>query len=127
MKYVRPPTVRDLDRQLVVRVLIENHCNVTKAAKALGVPSYDLRRLTYLEPSLIDLVLEEKEQWLDQAEANIREALFDTTDKQRQFSAACFVLNAPFAADRGFSRRYSKASRNYTGNTHMVVGWPAEQ
>ena len=70
-----PATVANLDLAAVVEVLARHACNVTDAARDLGVPASDLRRLLWANPKLQDEAFEVVEARLDLAEKNIAEAL----------------------------------------------------
>jgi hypothetical protein len=45
-----PATVADLELAIAVEVLARHACNVTDAARDLGVPPSDLRRLLWANP-----------------------------------------------------------------------------
>ena len=70
-----PESVAHLDVEIVTAALIRNYVNVRNAARALGVPSGDLRKLVLIDQRLADAALEAVELRLDDAEANLREAL----------------------------------------------------
>jgi hypothetical protein len=124
MKYVKPPTVRDLDRQLVINMLIEHRCIIYKAADALGVPSHDLRRLVYREPELMFVAREAKEQLCDRAEEIVYEALYDGDDAQRRDVMARFVLQSELARNRGFSPRAMRPK--FVQQSAVIVGWATD-
>jgi hypothetical protein len=65
-----PASCADLDLDVVERVLAKHDGHVYEAARELGVPSPDLRRLTWSVPRLIDAALERAERLVDRAEAN---------------------------------------------------------
>ena len=52
-----PASCADLDLEGVGRELTRTSGNVSKTAKTLGVPTRDLRLLTYAVPELIDAAL----------------------------------------------------------------------
>jgi hypothetical protein len=60
-----PATVANLDLATVIEVLSRHAANVTEAARDLGVPPFDLRRLLWATPSLQDAVFEAVETRLD--------------------------------------------------------------
>ena len=64
-----PASCADLDLEAVGRELVRAGGNVSVAARALGVPTPDLRLLVYAQPELLDAALEAEEQVLDEAEA----------------------------------------------------------
>jgi hypothetical protein len=53
-----PESCADLDLEAAGRELIRAGGNVSAAAKALGVPTHDLRLLTHAVPELIDAALD---------------------------------------------------------------------
>ena len=53
-----PATVSNLDLATVIEVLSRHAANVTDAARDLGVPASDLRRLLWASQSLQDAVFE---------------------------------------------------------------------
>ena len=70
-----PESVVHLDIEVVAAALIRHDANIGNAARALGVPSGDLRWLVLLDQRLADAALEAVELRLDDAEANLSEAL----------------------------------------------------
>jgi hypothetical protein len=74
-----PPSCAHLDLAEVERELIRRDCNVSAAAKALGVPVHDLRLLTRARPRLMDVAFEAVDRSLDEAEAIVREASITAT------------------------------------------------
>ena len=62
-----PDSCADLDLEAAGRELIRASGNVSVAAKALKVPTRDLRLLTYAQPELIDAALEAEERRWAQA------------------------------------------------------------
>jgi hypothetical protein len=65
-----PASLVNIDLDRVRRVLFKFEDDVTRAAKALKVPSADLRRLTWRHPTLIMGALEHAHRLVDRAEAN---------------------------------------------------------
>jgi hypothetical protein len=103
-KHRFPESLRHLDLNLVGRALVEAKGNVTQAAKNLGVPPHELRRLTWSVPALIDVALEPAEQMVDAAEQSLHEAL-DSDDPRRRDSAAMFILSKHrLARERGWGQ-----------------------
>jgi hypothetical protein len=76
---VRRPTVpescRSLELAVVERALVEARGSMTATARALSVPSVDLRKLVWANPSLADAVYEQIEQMIDEAWRVLRHAL----------------------------------------------------
>ena len=97
-----PATVAQLDTDLVVKTIIKHKCSITNAARELGVPPRDLRRLLWAYPHLQDAAAEVVEERLDTAEQNITEALH-SEDSRRRDAASFFVLrNTGLAKRRGW-------------------------
>jgi hypothetical protein len=92
-----PESCAHLDLEAVG--LIRTGGNVKAAARALGVPTHDLRLLTYAVPALMDAALEAEERALDDAEAMVLEALRGG-DMRRRIRAAGFFLRATAAGRR---------------------------
>jgi hypothetical protein len=118
MSRLRPPAgLADIDLALVARVLVEHRANVHAAAAELGVPSADLRKLTWSHPRLIEVALEEAELLVDRAEENVRRAVHDDAHPDRALQASIYVLSHHRAArERGWSR-FSGGDRD---------GWAAD-
>jgi hypothetical protein len=103
-KHRFPESLRHLDLTVVGRALVETEGNVTAAAKKLGVPSHELRRLTWSVPALMDVALELAERMIDAAESRLREAL-ESDDPGRRLTAAMFVLSKHrLARERGWGQ-----------------------
>jgi hypothetical protein len=112
-----PATVANLAPDVVAEVLSRHSCNVSNAATDLGVPASDLRRLLWANPGLQDAAFEQVEARLDQAEANIHEALH-SEDSRRRDTASFFVLrNSVRARRRGWiTSSTSAAELSVTAN-----------
>jgi hypothetical protein len=103
-KHRFPESLRYLDLTAVGRALVETEGNVTAAAKKLGVPSHELRRLTWSVPALIDVALELAERMVDAAESRLREAL-ESDDPRQRLTAAMFILSKHrLARERGWGQ-----------------------
>jgi hypothetical protein len=72
---------------------------VSKAAKALGVHTRDLRQLVYARPELLDAALEAEECALDEAWAVVLAAM-RTGNMRRRIRAAGFLLRNTKAGRR---------------------------
>jgi hypothetical protein len=97
-----PESVRDLDPDRVLAVLVACGVNVSEAAKRLHVPSADLRRLVLASPELMAAAFEKEERRLDRAEAILDREL-NSDDPRYSAAAASFVLrNAKRAVARGW-------------------------
>ena len=105
-----PEFVAHLDVEIVAAALIRNDANVRNAARALGVPSGDLRKLVLVDQRLADAALEAVELRLDDAEANLCEAL-RCGDPRRRDAVSMFMLrNMQRASKRGYAVAASAAS-----------------
>ena len=105
-----PESVAQLDVETVAAALIRHDANVRNTARALGVPSGDLRKLVLVDQCLADAALEAVELRLDDAEANLCEALH-CDDPRRRDAASTFMLrNVQRAAKRGYAVAASAAS-----------------
>ncbi len=69
-----PVSCRELDPATVKAELVRSRCNIAGAARALGVPASDLRRLVAWGP-LAAAVTEQVEQAIDRAEAVLLDGL----------------------------------------------------
>ena len=113
-----PATVANLDLAVAVEVLARHACNVTDAARDLGVPPSDLRRLLWANPKLQDEAFEVVEARLDLAEKNIAEAL-KSEDSRRRDAASFFVLRNTARAKRRGWITSSVASVDMTVNANL--------
>jgi hypothetical protein len=87
--------------------LVKHRCNIAGAARALGVPASDLRRLVSWGP-LAAAVTEQVEQAIDAAEAVLRDGL-DSPDVMVRLKAATalLTLRSSGTAARVWSGRFS--------------------
>jgi hypothetical protein len=90
-----------LDVREIERELIKARGNVTAAAKVLGVPSADLRKLVWANTALVDAVFEAVEATLDEAQAIVFEAL-RSDDKAHRLAGAKAILRTPAGKRRGW-------------------------
>ena len=121
-----PESVAHLDVEIVAAALIRHDANVRNAARALGVPSGDLRKLVLVDQRLADAALEAVELRLDDAEANLCEAL-RCGDPRRRDAVSMFMLrNTQRASKRGYAVAASAASLEVNVDTpppHYTVRW----
>ena len=121
-----PESVAHLDVETVAAVLIGHDANVRNAARALGVPSGDLRKLVLVDQRLADAALEAVELRLDDAEANLARRL-QCGDPRRRDAVSMFMLrNTQRASKRGYAVAASAASLEVNINTpptHYTVVW----
>jgi hypothetical protein len=105
-----PESVAHLDVEMVAAALINHDANIGNAARELDVPSGDLRKLVLVDQHLTDAALEAVELRLDDAEANLSEALH-CDDPRRRDAVSMFMLrNTHRAAKRGYAVAASAAS-----------------
>ena len=89
---------------------IRNLCRWHRRARALGVPSGDLRKLVLVDQRLSDAVLEAVELRLDDCEANLHQA-WHSDDPRRRDAVSMFMLrNTQRASKRGYAVAASAAS-----------------
>jgi hypothetical protein len=122
-----PESVAHLDVEAVAAVLIGHDANVRNAARALGVPSGDLRKLVLVDQRLADAALEAVELRLDDCESNLHEALHSTDPRRRDAISMFMLRNTQRAAKRGYAVAASAASLEVNGEparpVHYVVSW----
>jgi hypothetical protein len=100
-----PTSCAHLALAAVEHELIRTNGNVSAAAKALNVPTADLRAMTRSVPALMDAAFEVIERGLDQVEQILREGLRSEDIRQR-LRAASFLLRHSAAGRRhGFTWR----------------------
>ena len=98
-----PATVAHLDVDAVADVLINHHANIRNAARALNVPSGDLRKWVLLDERLSTAAVEAIELKLDVAEANLHEALGSEDPRRRDAVSMFFLRHMQRAAKRGYA------------------------
>jgi hypothetical protein len=99
-----PANLANFDLDRVRRALFRHEGNISKAAKAPGVASIDLRRLCWARHELVALALEQAHRMVDKAEENLRRELYGD-HPERSLRAATFVLSHSRAARaRGWGR-----------------------
>jgi hypothetical protein len=84
-----------IDPKAARRALIETDASVRSAAKKLGVPAADLRRLIRSDPELMAVALERTERKLDKAEQIIRDGM-ESADPLKRLEAAALFLRGRF-------------------------------
>jgi hypothetical protein len=105
-----PASCAHLDLAAIQAELVRTEGNVTAAATVLSVPSADLRKLVWSTTSLTDVIFEQLEQMIDEAEQALRDGLKDT-DKARRLQAAVTLLTqSATGRRRGWGR--SRASHD---------------
>jgi hypothetical protein len=103
MSRALPVSCRELDLATVEAELVRAHCNIAGAARALGVPASDLRRLVSWGP-LAAAASEQVEQAIDRAEGVLVDGL-ESPDLMVRLKAATALLTlSPAGRRRGFGR-----------------------
>jgi hypothetical protein len=123
-----PESVAHLDVEIIAAALIRHSANVRKTARALGVPSGDLRKLVLIDQRLAYAALEAVELRLDDAEANLCEALH-CDDPRRRDAVSMFLLrNTQRASKRGYAVSASAASleAGHEPARTIVVKWAGD-
>jgi hypothetical protein len=123
-----PESVRDLDHDRVVAVLVAANVNISAAATRLRVPSSDLRRLMNANPDLLALAAEKEERRLDKAESILDREL-NSDDPRYSAAAAFFVLrNAKRAVARGWRQPDVEVTvENQAPAKTLVFKWQGEE
>src|SRR6516225_1407439 len=97
-----PSSVRSLPFDQVANALTETRVNVSAAARSLGVPPGDLRRVLAIVRPLLDLVVEIEEQRIDKAVSNLDAMLDSENDGLRKESSLFVLRQHKRAVDRGW-------------------------
>jgi hypothetical protein len=126
-----PESVAHLDIEIVTAALIRHDANVRNAARDLGVPSGDLRKLVSVDQRLADAALEAVELRLDDAEANLCEALHCGDPRRRDAISMFMLRNTQRASKRGYAVAASAASLevgfdNQTPAQRVVFRWSGD-
>ena len=99
-----PASCAHLDLAAIKAELVRTEGNVTAAATALSVPSGDLRKLVWSTTSLTDVIFEQLEQMIDEAEQALRDGLKDADMGRRLQAATALLMLSPAARKRGWGR-----------------------
>jgi hypothetical protein len=98
-----PPSCRELDLAAVEETLVKHNCNIARAARELGIPASDLRRLATWGP-LAEAAAERVEQAIDEAEASLIAGLRSPDFTERLRSASTLLGLSPAGRRRGWGR-----------------------
>ena len=114
-----PDSCADLCPAKVERMLEKHIGHIPAAARELGVPGPDLRRLTWAQPSLYKNALEEHELVVQRAMGEVIRALDSPNDRRREWAAekimsSYMARNDPFAPARRGARVQSSEAVNFT-------------
>jgi hypothetical protein len=112
-----PDSCADLFPAKVVRPLERHFGQIPPAARELGVPIPDLRRLTWAQPKLLEEALEEHELAVQRAMGVVIEALY-SDDPRRQMWASDKIMLSWLARDHPLApaRRRSAATDVFRNN-----------
>ena len=94
---------------------------MSTAAKALNVPTRDLRLLTYAVPELIDAALEVEEEMVDEAQALLFKAM-RVGDMRRRIRAAGLFLRATAAGPAAWLR-LGAVGQSLEGAGDVTLKW----
>jgi hypothetical protein len=94
-----PASCRDLDLARVERTLFDAAGSFARAARKLGVPSGDLRRMVSATPSLADAVFERLELEIEAAHQVLLNGLRNE-DRTKRLKAAAFIVRYTEAGRR---------------------------
>jgi hypothetical protein len=88
-----------IDETVVRHALVESQASIIVAARKLGVPRIELRRLITRNPELMAAALEAAERDMDKAEQILRDGM-DSQDRMKRLEAAALILKSRFRARR---------------------------
>jgi hypothetical protein len=108
MRVKVPPSCEDLCPAKVERALERSFGQIPPAARELGVPIPDLRRLTWAQPKLLEEALEELELVVARAMGVVIEALY-SDDPCRQMWASDKIMSSWLARDHPLAQARRRA------------------
>jgi hypothetical protein len=108
-----------VDLGIIEQTLIDKCGCIPAAARVLGMPSGDLRRLVASRPLLADAIYEGTERALDAAEQTLRDGL-ESENTMLRLRAAVYFLRSSAAGRRGFGRRSDKAVEPQTATLKWI-------
>jgi hypothetical protein len=118
-----PVSCRGLDLGEVEEALVKARCNIARAAKALGIPASDLRRLATWGP-LAEAAAERVEQAIDEAEASLIAGLRSPEASVRIRAAGTLLAISPAARRRGWGRGWRGAQeQSREGGEAVTLKW----
>ena len=118
-----PDSCVDLCPAKVERTLEKHFGDICKAARELGVPGPDLRRLTWAQPSLYTNALEEHELVVQRAVGELIRALDSPNDRRREWAAEK-ILSSYLARDHLFApARRGRARAQTSEPASIVLKW----
>jgi hypothetical protein len=121
-----PTSCVGLDLALVERTLTKHQASVAAAAKELGVPVSDLRRLTWAKPDLLQTALDEMAVVVARAEGVLIQMLYSDDPRCRERAAdkilGSYAARNPHSPRRGRragERRLTRLPEHYCLNTKV--------
>jgi hypothetical protein len=120
MKLGRRPAL-PVSLEAIERELLDRCGSVSAAARALGVPSVDLRRLVGSRPLLADSIYEGTERAIDEAEQALRDGLKDKDAGRRLHAAVTLLTQSEAGRRRGWGR--SGASHDEPEPQPVTMQW----
>jgi hypothetical protein len=102
----------------VEAALVQHRCNIAGAARSLGVPASDLRRLVSWGP-LAAAATEQVELAIDEAEAVLHDGLRSPDLMMRLKAASTLLALSPAARRRGWGRRGAVQQNGTSGTMPM--------
>jgi hypothetical protein len=124
MRVKVPPSCEDLCPAKVERMLEKHFGDIYAAARELGVPGPDLRRLTWARPSLLEHALEELELAVIMAQSVVIQAL-DSPDWRRRAWAADKIMSSWIARGHPLSPAPRGAARVEAPRQRVTFRWAA--
>ena len=116
-----PASCAHLDLAAIEAELVRTEGNVTAAATALSVPGADLRKLVRSTTSLTDVIFEQLEQMIDEAERALRDGLKDADMGRRLQAAVTLLTQSEAGRRRGWGR--SGASHDEPEPQPVTMQW----
>jgi hypothetical protein len=118
-----PESCADLSPAKVERELEKHFGDITAAARELGVPGPDLRRLIWAQPSLLENAHEELELVVARARGVVIDAL-DSDDPDRRQWAADKIMSSYLARDNPFApARRGRAAASAGEACAIIFRW----
>ena len=117
-----PDSCADLCPAKVERTLEKHFSDIYAAARELGVPGPDLRRLTWAQPSLLENALEEHELVVQRAMGEVIRALHSDDPRRRMWGAEK-VLSSYAARDHPFAPARSGVSVSVSESRTVSFRW----
>lgn len=118
---VVPASCNGLEGAAIENALIDTRGNVTAAATLLHVKSANLRKFVWSRPKLADVIFEQIERMVDEAERVLREGLESDNFNQRFRAAKLIVTHSEAGRRRGWGR--GRALRDEAQAQPVTLRW----